>query len=457
MKAIKSYQGKKVLVLGLGKSGINAAELLVRLGAKVTINDLKTPKDPTIIKDLQAKGIKVITGSHPLELAEQNELMVKNPGIPYTNPLVKAAQAAGLPIITEPELAYEILEAQLVAVTGTNGKTTTTTLITLMLDQERTAGRAYAAGNIGIPASQVAQKATAKDVMVTELSSFQLLGITKLRPHIAVITNIYEAHTDYHGSRANYVKAKLRITKNQTAEDYLIINWDAEEWRKLSEKSAAQIIPFSRKQVVPTGAYQEGEYLYFKGEKIIKAADIKIPGGHNIENALAAIAAAKLMGQSNQAICQVLRTFSGVKHRIQYVMTVKQRKFYNDSKATNMEACERALSSFTQPTVLLAGGLDRGFTFERLIPYFKHVRAMICFGETAKLMAAAGKAAGVKQIDFTQDVVSAVPLAYKLSQPGDVVLLSPACASWDQYPTFEVRGDRFIKAVENLATEQEEN
>ncbi|MCI1634469.1 MAG: UDP-N-acetylmuramoyl-L-alanine--D-glutamate ligase [Liquorilactobacillus nagelii] len=456
MKVIKSYQDKKVLVLGLGKSGINAAKLLAKLGAKVTVNDLHAPKDPQVIKDLTTQGIKVITGSHPLELAKQNELMVKNPGIPYSNPLVEAAQAAGLPIITEPELAYEILDSPLVAVTGTNGKTTTTTLITLMLDQDRTAGRAYSAGNIGIPASQVAQKATTNDVMVAELSSFQLLGITQLRPHVAVITNIYEAHTDYHGSRANYVKAKLRITKNQTAKDYLIINWDSEEWRNLSQKSAAQVIPFSRKTVVPNGAYQQGEYLYFKGEKIIKASDIKIPGSHNIENALAAIAAAKIMGQNNQAICQVLRTFSGVKHRIQYVMTVNQRKFYNDSKATNIEACERALGSFDQPIVLLAGGLDRGFTFERLIPDFKHVRAMICFGETAKLMAAAGEQAGIKQIEFTQDVISAVPLAYQLSQPGDVVLLSPACASWDQYPTFEVRGDRFINAIEKLATEQEE-
>ncbi|WP_034993252.1 UDP-N-acetylmuramoyl-L-alanine--D-glutamate ligase [Liquorilactobacillus vini] len=450
MKAITTYQNKKVLVLGLGQSGLNAARLLHKLGAKVTVNDLKAPKDPQVISELTALGIKVITGRHPLELAKQNDLMVKNPGIPYTNPLVKAALKNQLPIITEPELAYEVSVAPMVAITGTNGKTTTTTLTTLMLAEQRLKGKAYAAGNIGIPASQVAQKATKDDVIVTELSSFQLLGISKLHPKIAVITNIYEAHLDYHGDRKNYVNAKMRITMNQTPTDYLVINWDSAEWRQLSERSKAQIVPFSRKQEVKTGAYQKGDYLYFRGEQIIKVADIKLPGVQNIEDALAAIAVAKLMGKSNFAICQVLRTFGGVRHRMQYVETIKQRRFYNDTEATNIEACQRALESFQQPIVLIAGGLDRGFGFESLLPYLKKLRGLICMGQTAQAIAEMGEKAGVKQIKFAKSVVEAVPLAYQQSQPGDVVLLSPACASWDQYPRCEVRGDLFIQAVENL-------
>ena len=457
MKNITTYQNKKILVLGLGQSGLNAAKLLHKLGAKVTVNDLKTPKDHQVITELENLGIRVITGSHPLELADENELMVKNPGIPYTNPLVKKFLAQKLPIITEPELAYEISEAPMVAITGTNGKTTTTTLITLMLDQKRPAGHAYKAGNIGVSATQVAQKVRPDDVMVTELSSFQLLGITQLHPKVAVITNIYAAHLDYHGNRQNYVNAKMRITKNQTAADYLVINWDFPEWQKLSRQTKAQVVPFSCKQILPNGAYQAGFDLYFKNEKIISTKEIKLPGVQNIEDALAAIAAAKLMGASNDAIRQVLKTFGGVRHRMQYVATVNERRFYNDTEATNIEACQRALESFEQPIVLLAGGLDRGFSFESLLPYFKKLRGLVCMGQTAQAMAAIGRQAGVKQISFAENVTQAVSLAYQMSQKNDVVLLSPACASWDQYPRCEVRGDLFIQAVEDLKKRQGED
>ncbi|KRL01419.1 UDP-N-acetylmuramoyl-L-alanine--D-glutamate ligase [Liquorilactobacillus capillatus] len=451
MKKITNYENKHILVIGLGKSGLNAAQLLVKLGARVTVNDLKKPKDTRIVTELEEKGIKVITGSHPLELLDETELVVKNPGIPYSNVLVSAAVKQKLQIITEPELAAEILEGQLVGITGTNGKTTTTTMISLMLNQNRKEGQAYVAGNIGVPATLVAQKATVKDVMVSELSSFQLLGITKLHPHIAVLTNIYEAHTDYHGSRANYIKAKMRITMNQDKNDFFVVNWDSDEWQELSKQSHAKIVPFSRQDKIETGAYEKEGLLYFRGEKIMAASEIKVPGAHNVENALAALTVAKLMGQDTESIVEVLKTFSGVRHRTQYVTTLNGRKFYNDSKATNMEATEKALAGFKAPTILLAGGLDRGFTFERLIPFFKHVRKLIVFGETADLMEAAGKKAGINEIQHTENVVTAVPLAYEMSNEGDIILLSPACASWDQYPTFEVRGDMYIDAIEKLA------
>ncbi len=454
MLDIKTYQNKKVLVLGLGMSGVNAARLLNQLGALVTVNDKKDFDDNKDAQALLADGIKVITGYHPVELLDEHfELMVKNPGIPYSNPMVRRAEELHLPIITEPELAYQISESNWIAVTGSNGKTTTTTLIGLMLNE---AGQtAYDAGNIGIPASRVAQKAGKDDTIVAELSSFQLCGIDQLHPHIAVLTNIYEAHLDWHGDRAHYVAAKMRITMNQTADDWLIMNWDLPEMHELAKQSKAQIVPFSRTGVAGARAVLQDGWLCFDGEQIMQADAMQIPGTHNIENALAAIAAAKLSGVDNEAIVAVLSRFTGVKHRIQYVQTVNARKFYNDSKATNVEAASVALSAFSQPIVLLAGGLDRHLPMTDLVPLVKkHVHAMITFGETAPLMNAVAEQAGIPY-QQTNNVKTAVPLAYAQSQPGDVVLLSPAAASWDQFPNFEIRGDVFIDAVAKLAESEE--
>ena len=244
---------------------------------------------------------------------------------------------------------------------------------------------------------------------------------------------------------------------NQTADDYFVVSWDNEEARQFSKHTQATVVPFSREDQTEVGAYEKDGVLYFKGEKIIDADQIGVPGSHNVENALAAIAAAKLMGQSAENIKEVLQQFTGVRHRMQYVTTFNERKFYNDSKATDIEATQKALDGFNQPVVLLAGGLDRGFKFDRLVPYFKkNVRALVVFGETADLMADAGKQAGIKEIVRTENAVTAVPEAYRLSKPGDVILLSPACASWDQWPTFEVRGDQYIKAVEDLIKKMEE-
>lgn len=448
MKEINDYQGKRVLILGLAKSGFNAALLLNKLGATLTINDQQDSLEAQKLRDL---GLKVLTGSNPVSLLEQDfDLIVKNPGISYELPLVKAAMEHNVPIITEPELAYEVSSAPLVGVTGTNGKTTTTTLIQLILDQERTAGHAYKAGNIGIPVSQVVQQATPVDDIVVELSSFQLLGITKLRPKIAVLNNIYEAHLDYHKTRANYVQAKMKITQNQTPDDYFVVNFDQEEWRTLSQQTQAQVVPFSRLDVSEQGAYQKGQTLYFRQEAIIDVEQIVLPGQHNIENCLAAIAVAKLMGKSNQAIRQVLTTFQGVKHRIQFVKQLHGRKIYNDSKATNIEATIVALQAFQQPVVLIAGGLDRGFEFDDLVEQLRHVKAIVLYGQTKYLMQKAAQKAGVATIKLVDNLDEAVPLAYQLTAPGDVLLLSPAAASWDQFATFEQRGDQFISDVEKL-------
>lgn len=458
MKTVRKYEGKKVLVLGLAKSGYNAAKLLQKLGAEVTVNDKQNIEASEDAQALQREGIRVVSGGHPLSLLDDGfELVVKNPGIPYDNPIIAGALTRDIPIITEVELASEISEAELVAVTGSNGKTTTTTMINRMLNQERAVGESRNAGNIGIPASQVAQTLTKDDTLVMEVSSFMLLGITEFHPHIAVLTNIFSNHLDYHKTREAYVRAKMRITMNQTADDYFVVNFDDPEWRTLSQQSKAQVVPFSRIDVDESGAFERDGKLYWQNEYIMGAQDIKVPGDHNVENALAAIAVAKIEGKSNEAITHVLTTFSGVRHRTQYVLTAEDRQYYNDSKATDIEATQMALKGFKQPVVLLAGGLDRGYTFEKLVPSLRnHVKAVVLFGETAQLLAESAKQAGIEQIQFADTVVDAVPAAYKLSAPGDVILLSPANASWDQYPNFEVRGDEYIKAVEQLTGEKEE-
>lgn len=451
MKKITTYQNKKVLVLGLARSGFSAAKLLHDLGALVTVNDGKPFAENPEAQDLLALGVKVITGSHPIELLDEGfSLVVKNPGIPYSQPLVQKALEKKIPVITEVELAYQISEAPIIGITGTNGKTTTTTMIANVLNAGMEKGQALLSGNIGFPASSVAQTAKPEDRLVMELSSFQLMGIDTLRPKIAVITNIYEAHIDYHGSRPEYVLAKWRLQQRMTADDYLVINWNQPELEALSAKSKAKIIPFSTKKKV-AGAYMLDGMLYYKEEAIMAAEELGVPGAHNIENALAAIAVGKLCDMSNEAIKQALQTFTGVPHRTQYVTTINQVKFFNDSKATNILATEMALGGFdNEKLVLLAGGLDRGNSFDELVPALNGLKAIVVFGETKEKLAAAAQAAGVKTIEMTENVETAVPLAFSLSAAGDTILLSPANASWDQYPDFEVRGDKFMAAVAEL-------
>jgi UDP-N-acetylmuramoylalanine--D-glutamate ligase len=449
MKDIKIYQHKKILVLGLAKSGVSAASLLHKLGAFVTVNDSKPLSENPEAQGLLEQGIKVVCGSHPIELMDEGfELVVKNPGIPYFNPMIQKAIEKEIPIITEVELAYQISEAPLIGITGTNGKTTTTTLIYEMLKDGNK--KPMIAGNIGTVASGVAQEATAENTIVIELSSFQLMGTDQFKPKIAIITNLYDAHLDYHGTKSEYVEAKARITMNQTDEDYLIVNADQEEVMEIARQSHAKVVPFSTKKVLDNGAYVKEGWVCFNGEQIIQTKDIVLPGKHNLENILSAVAATLLSGAGKEAIYNVLTTFAGVRHRLQFVSDVDGRKFYNDSKATNILATENALAAFDAPIVLLAGGLDRGNSFDELVPSLKGVKALITFGQTAEKVGQAGKDAGIKTILRVDNVEKAVPVAFEHSEPGDVVLLSPACASWDQYKTFEVRGDMFIEAVHKL-------
>lgn len=452
MKKNSTYENKKVLILGLAKSGFSAAKLLHELGALVTVNDGKPFNENPEAQELLSLGVKVIAGSHPIELLDEEfSLMVKNPGIPYNHPFVVKAQELDIPVITEVELAYEVAECPIIGITGTNGKTTTTTMTGLLLNAGDFPGTARLAGNIGYPASSVAQEAMVDDLMVMELSSFQLMGISEFHPHVAVITNIYEAHIDYHKTREEYVKAKWHLQQNMTEADYLILNWNQEELKKLSEKTKATVLPFATQQKLEKGAYSLDGSIFYDQEKIMEIAELGVPGAHNVENALAAISVAKLYGVSNETIKETLHLFRGVPHRTQYVGEIKGRKFYNDSKATNILATKMALSGFSlDKLILIAGGLDRGISFDELIPSLKGIKALVAFGETKEKLVDVANKAGIPVVTTAENAELAVPIAFDLSEEGDAILLSPANASWDQYPNFEIRGERFMKAVKKL-------
>ena len=275
-------------------------------------------------------------------------------------------------------------------------------------------------------------------------------GIQRFRPRIAVLLNIFEAHLDYHKTLENYIQAKCNLFRNQTSDDYLVYNAEDPVLMTEVKHAKAKLIPFSTKKKLNNGAWVDKESIYFCNEKIIDLKEIVLVGEHNLENILAAIATAKLDGATNEGICKVLTTFSGVKHRLQYIETINGRLFYNDSKATNILATQKALASFKQPTILLAGGLDRGNEFDDLLPYLDNVKAMVLFGETKDKLKKLGQKADIGRIEFVENVSMAVDAAYALSVENDVILLSPSCASWDQYVTFEERGDMFIQAVHRL-------
>ena len=448
MKNISKFANKKVLVLGLAKSGESAARLLDKLGAIVTVNDGKPFEENPAAQSLLEEGIKVVTGGHPLELLDEDfEWMVKNPGIPYNNPMVIRALEKKIPVITEVELAYLISDAPIIGITGSNGKTTTTTMIAEVL----TAGgqNGLLSGNIGFPASQVAQDAGETDTLIMELSSFQLMGIEAFHPEIAVITNLMPTHLDYHGSFEDYVAAKWNIQKNMTASDYIVLNFNQDLAKELAKETAAQVIPFSTQEKVD-GAYLDGDMLTFRGEAIMKASELGVPGSHNVENALATIAVAKLRGIDNQVIKETLAHFGGVKHRLQYVGEINQVKFYNDSKSTNILATQKALSGFdNSKVILIAGGLDRGNEFDELMPDIKGLKKMVILGESAERVKRAADQAEVSYLDAS-DVRDATRKAFSVAEPGDVVLLSPANASWDMYKNFEVRGDEFLAVFKEL-------
>lgn len=448
MNKIKKYENKKVLVMGLAKSGKAAARVLNSLHAKVVINDQTPLEENSDAQEMMAEGFEVITGGHPLTLLERGfDYIIKNPGIPYRKvPLLQQAQEVQIPILTEVQLAYDISEAPFIGITGSNGKTTTTTLIFEMLQ----AGglNPLIAGNIGEVATLVATNAQPEQVLVTELSSFQLMGIEAFRPCISLLLNITEAHLDYHTDLTEYQQAKLNLIKHQTESDFCVYNADDAVIVNGLAQTQARCVPFSLYHKVD-GAYVEAGKLYFKDEFIINVDEIMLKGEHNLQDVLGAVGVCKLYGCDNQAIRDVLMRFSGVKHRLQFVDEIRGVQFYNNSKATNIIATETALKAFNDSIVLIAGGLDRQHDLSGLVPYFSKLKAIIAFGETKYRFKALADEHQVTCLVY-DDLAQAVSSASEMAEPGDVVLLSPACASWDQYNNFETRGDHFIELVNKL-------
>ncbi|WEG73858.1 UDP-N-acetylmuramoyl-L-alanine--D-glutamate ligase [Vagococcus intermedius] len=457
MKKVAMYENEKILVLGLARSGMSAARLLHQLGALVTVNDGKDFDENPEAQELLSMGIRVVAGGHPVELLDEEfTLVVKNPGIPYSNPILEKAIEKNIPIITEVELAYQIAEATIVGITGTNGKTTTTTMIGDILTAGLEKGTALLAGNIGAPASTIAQNAQAEDVLVTELSSFQLMGVRAFKPHIGVITNIYEAHLDYHSSRDEYVNAKWAMQQNMTKEDILIVNGNQPELKELARTTKAQVLYFSTSQEESASAYVAEDTIYYLGDKIMTTTELGVPGEHNIENALAAILVAKQFNISNETIKTALQHFGGVEHRTEFVTEIEGCKYYNDSKATNILATEKALSGFdNSKTILLAGGLDRGNDFDELVPSIKGLKGIVLYGESKYKLKEAADVSNITNIKVVNTLEEAVSEAVPMSTKGDAILLSPACASWDQYKNFEIRGNVFKEEVKKIKGKSE--
>lgn len=451
MKNQEFIKDKNIFILGLGKSGLAAAVLYSKLGAQVFSHDSRNLSGSEAETELLNYQVDILSQKEAEAVIESGiDFIVKSPGIPYHHPLIQKAEQLNKKVYTDIEIAYQLSQAPIIGITGTNGKTTVTTLIGDMLDHF--SKKAYISGNIGIPVSEVVPKLTREDSFIMELSSFQLLGTENFKPEIAVITNLYTAHLDYHGSREDYVIAKLKLLANQTPSDFFVYNADSEELSQLAQLSPAQGVPFSAHQVLDSGCYIKEDYLYYDQEKIMDAENILIPGQHNLENVCAAVAIAKLLEVDNASIIQTLTTFSGIKHRLQYVSQFEKRKFYNDSKATNVLAASQALKSFEQPILWICGGLDRKEDLSPLLPLVKdHVKGIIACGENKNDFIELGQRAALLFVKSCDNLEEAVKLAFSWSDEEDIILLSPASASWDQYENFEIRGDAFIDAVINLS------
>lgn len=435
----QQWNDKRVLVLGAARSGIAAAAYLRNVGANVTINTGSEPSTEERMK-IEALGINGVFGTHPLELLDTADMIVKNPGIPYHIPLLQEAMARKIPIYTEVELAYLATDATFVAITGSNGKTTTTTLVHELL---KGGGRpVHVAGNIGFPAIEVASKAKRDDLIVIELSSFQLMGVEQFHPRAAALLNLSPAHLDYHGDFESYADAKGNLFRKMSASDRVVVKGsDMEVMKRVPAELDAS-----------TFGYESGDacvvdgWVTLHGQRIIRVEDLALGGAHNVENVLAALLLVEPFDIPQSHIERVLQTFGGVAHRTESLGRVLGRRVYNDSKATNNVAAEAALNGFEAPIVWVCGGLERGADLTSLVPALGRVKAIVAYGETADRFKSLGEAEQIPS--FAVDTLeAAVPLAFEQSATDDVILLSPACASWDQYKTFEERGEHFVRLV----------
>ena len=442
--------GQKVLVIGAARSGLASAEFLAKQGNQVILTDMKQQES---MADLAQLGVSFLWGVQPDVASLAPDYIVMSPGVPLSIPPVVYAKAHNIPVIGELELAYRSCKAPFVAITGTNGKTTTTTLTGELL--KKTGRNVFVGGNIGVPLASYAADLSQDDVVVAEVSSFQLESIDTFAPHLALMINLTPDHLDRHGNMETYLACKANIFANQTEQDYLILNYDDAALRSLAGTSKGKVLFFSQKHILEEGVYLDGQdvVLRLNGEAVVicREDEIAIKGKHNLENAMGAILLAYLSGVSVEDIRQVLMQFQGVAHRLEPVRSYNGVLYVNDSKGTNPDSTIKAIEAYDNPLVLILGGLNKGSDFAQLAALVKaRVRRAVVLGEAKDSIIQALQQAGFDHYTAADTFEEAVRVAAAQAEQGDVVLLSPACASWDMFKSYEERGDLFKQIVNSL-------
>ena len=442
-------KNKRVLVVGLGRSGAASAIFLQERGAKVTVSDSKS--EAQLQNDVPAlldRGISIEAGRHGERTFRDQDLIVVSPGVPSDQPQLQQARALGIPVIGEVELAFRHLQGKVLAITGSNGKTTTTSLVGEIL--EKSGKQTLVGGNIGTPVISLVGKSTPETNLVLEISSFQLETIARFRPWIAAILNITPDHLDRHHTFQAYVDAKARIFENQEAGDFAILNADDSACVALRSRVKSELYWFSRKQEVERGAYLKGDQVIFRrngtGQPVLRRNEIQLKGEHNVENVLAAVAMSMLAGCTPDQVRRAVMEFRAVEHRLELVTSINGVTFYNDSKATNVDATIKALESFPGNIHIILGGKDKGSDYTLLNPLLRErVKRAYLIGAAAEKIASQIK--GAAPLVHSGTLEHAVRQAFDAARPGDVVVLAPACASFDQFENYEQRGRVFNELV----------
>ena len=444
--------GKKVLVFGSGISGIGAVKLLEDHGAEVVLYDGNESLDQASLREQLGEKTTIVLGEFPEHLLEELELVVLSPGVPTDLPVILAMKEHGIQVIGEVELAYAFGKGDVLAITGTNGKTTTTSLLgeIMKCHQEEV----FVVGNIGNPYTVAAGQMTEHSAAVAEMSSFQLESIETFRPKVSAILNFTPDHLNRHHTMEAYVEAKKQIAKNQTAEDYCVLNYEDERTKAFGEEVKAQVLYFSSAHKLERGIYlDDGKMIYKNPEEVIvcHVDELQILGIHNYENVMAAVAMAAVYGVPMDTIRKAILAFKGVEHRIEYVTEKDGVVYYNDSKGTNPDAAIKGIQAMNRKTVLIGGGYDKNSEYTEWIQAFDgKVKQLILIGATREKIAQDAEKCGFHDYVFADTFEEAVLLAAKTAKSGEAVLLSPACASWGMFPNYEVRGEKFKEIVNSL-------
>ena len=446
--------GKNVLVFGSGISGIGAAGLLEERGASVTLYDGNDKLDAEEIRGKMKDGAKadIVLGEFPEELLTKLDLVIISPGVPTDLPIVNRMREAGIPVVGEIELAYELGKGEVLAITGTNGKTTTTALLGEIM--KAVYDSALVVGNIGIPYTNVVDETRDDSVIVAEMSSFQLESIVDFRPRVSAILNITPDHLNRHHTMEAYIQAKKNVAINQTAEDTCVLNYEDEVLREFGETLQTKVLYFSSKRKLDKGIYlEDGNIIYRNPDEclVCNVKELKLLGVHNYENVMAAVAMAAAYGVPMDSIRKTIKEFAGVEHRIEFVAEKNGVAYYNDSKGTNPDAAIRGIQAMNRPTYLIGGGYDKQSEYKEWIESFDgKVKKLILIGQTREKIAKEAEECGFTDVMLLDTFEEAVLTAAKLAEPGEAVLLSPACASWGMFKNYEERGDKFKEIVNSL-------